>query len=223
MQAVALNGSPAVKDPIEALGVPHVEVGRILIDGREAGFSERLYGGEEVRVEAEPPTVAPQQPLREPLPATAFLLDGHLAALARRMRLVGLDTRCPPEAGDTELVEASRHERRWLLTRDRKLLCRGRLVHGYWIRSTAPGTQWLETLARFSLRGALQPFTRCIRCNGRLLPCADPERIARLPEGVRSRTREYVACSGCGRLYWRGSHYDRLRRMLDEAGLWRPR
>ena len=66
------------------------------------------------------------------------------------------------------LVRISLDERRILLTRDRELLRRRALTHGYEVRETAPRRQLVEVLDRFDLRRAAASFTRCLRCNERL-------------------------------------------------------
>ena len=89
------RGTPAVKDVVESLGVPHTEIDVILVDGESVGFGHRLRGGERVAVY---PTferfdVSSLTRLRpEPLRETKFIADVHLGKLARCLRLVGLDT-----------------------------------------------------------------------------------------------------------------------------------
>lgn len=213
------GGSPAVKDPIESLGIPHVEVGRITVDGREVGFGHRLQGGERVVVEADHPGLQPSIVLRAALPAPGFLLDVHLGCLARRLRMVGLDTAYDNNATDRSLVDQSLREHRRLLTRDRKLLCIARLDHGYWVRSTDCNQQLAEVVARFGLDRRLTPFTRCIACNGLLETCPTASVADRVPADVRARHARISRCTACGRCYWPGSHFDRMRALLDRLEL----
>lgn len=94
----ALFGAPAVKDVLEALGVPHPEVAFLLIDGAPAGFGQRLVGGERVAAYPEPGGLAFDPALRvSPAPQAPprFLLDGHLATLAASLRLFGFDAELP--------------------------------------------------------------------------------------------------------------------------------
>jgi uncharacterized protein with PIN domain len=84
--------------------------------------------------------------------AGGFVLDVHLGALARRMRLLGIDTAWPEEAGDPALVERADAERRVLLTRDRGLRARRALWAGAYVRGSDPDDQLDDVLDRF--RGA---------------------------------------------------------------------
>ena len=100
---------------------------------------------------------------------------------------------------------------------------RREVTRGYIVRSTDPSRQITEVLDRLDLRQRCRPFTRCIECNGPI-GALSPEKwgdeysaaMDRVPEGVRSWCREYFLCGGCGRIYWRGSHYDRLEKIVGE-------
>lgn len=212
-------GSPTVKDAIEALGVPHVEVALILVDGRPAPFSHRLEGGQ--RVAAFPAfrtlDISPLPPATPPPQAAAFVADVHLRKLARILRLLGLDVAFLPEAEDEELVRISVEENRILLTRDRQLLKHGRLTHGYFVRAEDPHRQAREVLRRFRLAGRVRPFTRCLEC-GASLAKVEKERVLHLiPPRTAAWLSDFVQCQGCGKLYWRGTHFRRLERILDEV------
>lgn len=214
------SGSPAVKDAIEALGVPHVEVDLILVNGRSVPFSYRLQPGDRVAVypmfeslDISPLTRLRPRPLRRP----AFVADVHLRKLARLLRLLGFDVVFRDNADDPELVELSVQEGRILLTRDRQLLKHGALTHGYFVRSERPVEQVREVIRRFDLAGQVRPFTRCLACGGDLVPVAKEEVIDRIPPRTAAWLDEYVLCQGCGKLYWRGTHYGRLERLVAEV------
>jgi len=211
------RGHPAIKDPIEALGVPHPEVGLIVVDGRAVGFGHPLAAGE--RVAVYPPLAALSVDdaalLRPPPPRPlAFVLDVHLGKLARRLRLLGIDTCYRNDFDDWEVVRVARDEARVVLTRDRKLLCIGGVVHGAWLRATDPERQVAEVVDRFGLAAELRPFTRCLECNGLLGAAAAEAVAAQVPEYVRRLCRVFAACADCGRVYWPGSHHARLTRWV---------
>jgi uncharacterized protein with PIN domain len=196
-----------LRDLIQSSGVPHVEVGRVLVGGDPAGW-ERVVGDGE-RVEA-----FPRYPLAEPPGVPRFLLDVHLGRLARYLRLGGIDAEHDPEADDPALVAASVGERRILLTRDRGLLMHARLRDGSFVRATDPIAQAAEVVGRFALRGLPAPFTRCMVCNHLLAAASREEAAGRVPDGVLAARREYRRCPGCGRIYWRGSHQARLEALV---------
>jgi uncharacterized protein with PIN domain len=152
-----------------------------------------------------------------PLRRVRFVLDGHLGRLAGYLRLLGFDTLCDGAWSDRDLVEISSEQHRILLTRDVGLLKHGSVTHGGFVRSTDPRRQLIQIVRRFQLSGRIEPFTRCMRCNGAIVPAEKSEVAARLPPRIRDRFDDYRACSGCGRVYWRGSHYDRLAEIVEEA------
>lgn len=209
-----IRGQPAVKDTIEALGVPHTEVDLILINGQSVGFDAQVQAGDRVAVypvfeslDIGPVTRLRAAPLRRP----AFVLDVHLGKLARLLRMLGFDARYHNDLSDPELVEIALRERRIILTRDVGLLKRGEVTHGYWVRSTAPMAQAREVVQRFDLRDRAAPFTRCIACNGELAPVDKAAVRSQLPPRVAEAHETFQQCRRCGKVYWRGSHYEQLR------------
>ena len=209
----SFDGTPAVKDTVEALGVPHTEIDLILVDGRSVRFSHRLHGGERVavypmfeRFDLRPLYRLRPRPLRRP----RFVLDVHLGTLARWLRLLGLDASYQRECDDAQLAAISARERRILLTRDVGLLKRSAVTRGHWVRATDPLRQIEEVIRAFSLQKDLQPFSRCTACNGVLRPAQRAEIAGRVPPRVHARFRRFVQCPRCDRIYWRGSHYARL-------------
>lgn len=213
----AFTGTPSVKDVIEALGVPHTEVDLVLADGESVGFGWRLHDGARVSVypvfetiDVASVTRVRAAPLREP----RFVLDVHLGRLARHLRMLGFDAVWEGDADDAALAATSARERRILLTRDRGLLKRRAVTHGYCVRSSAPAQQLAEVIRRLDLARAIAPFTRCIRCNGALAPVEKAEVADRLPPRVRERHQSFRRCGGCGRVYWAGTHHERMSRVV---------
>jgi uncharacterized protein with PIN domain len=218
----AFNGTPAVKDAIEALGVPHVEVDLVIVDGESVAFTRLLRGGERVAVYPvfERLDISPLTRLRpRPLRVTRFILDVHLGTLARYLRMVGFDTLYRTDYDDPDIVQLSVNEKRIVLTRDKGLLKHAALCRGHWLRSTVPREQLVEVLGAFDLGRTLRPFTRCLACNGMLHGVAKADVAERLPPRVMARFDELAQCGRCAKVYWRGSHYERMRRMVDSLGL----
>jgi uncharacterized protein len=213
----ACDGRSTVKDLIEALGVPHTEVDLILINSEPADFAHRLQDGDRVSVYPvfESFDVASVTRVRpEPLRETRFVLDTHLGRLAAYLRLLGFDTVYENHASDEDLARISRDRRRILLTRDRGLLKRSAVTHGHLMREASPGRQLAEVVERFDLRRKVRLFTRCLRCNTTLCQ-VDKEAVAgRVLERARALHTEFVMCGGCRRVYWKGSHYERMRSMI---------
>ncbi len=210
----------SVKDAIESVGVPHTEIGAIAVDGADAGWDRLLHGAEVVRalpvdhVAARDSRVTPP-PLPRPL---RFVADVHLGTLARRLRVVGIDTAWRNDATDDELVACMLTEDRVLLTRDRGLLMRRAVVHGALVRHDDPDEQLVEIAARFSLAGHAAPGTRCPRCNG-AVERADPDDVAAdLEPGTRAAGHDsFGRCRDCRRLYWSGAHADAIEDIIDRV------
>ncbi len=214
------KGTPSVKDTIEAIGVPHPEIDLILVDGESVGFGHLLRGGERVavypmfeRFDITALTHLRPQPLREP----RFVLDVHLGKLARYLRLLGFDTIYERDYRDATIAAISSGERRILLTRDRGLLKRSEVDRGYWLRSTEPRLQIAEVVRAFDLHKAVRMFTRCMVCNHSLETVPEASVRHDLPAGLRGQFGRISSCAGCGRLYWPGSHYDRLTNLVSQV------
>jgi uncharacterized protein with PIN domain len=210
----------SVKDLVEALGVPHTEVDHLLVNGRPVDFACTVRDGD--RIAAYPPfatlDVPPESRLGPPPQLEPrFVADVHLGRLAAYLRLAGFDTEYRNDFADRELVEISRREDRTVLTRDVGVLKHGAVTRGYFVRETQPGRQLVEVLRRFGLADRAAAFTRCVRCN-RVLARVSKEAIeASLPPRTREHYDEFSRCAGCGRVYWAGSHYSRMRVFLDVA------
>jgi hypothetical protein len=210
----SFSGRVAVKDMIESLGVPHTEVDLILAAGRSVDFSYLVQDGDRISVYPvfEAIDIAPLVQVRpEPLREPRFVLDTHLGRLGRYLRMLGFDTLYRNDYADDELARISSQEGRILLTRDRGLLKRAAVTHGYCVRATDPRRQVVEVLRRFDLFGAVTPFRRCMRCNGVLEPVDKAALVDQLPPRVRAAYEEFRRCRSCGQVYWKGSHYDRMR------------
>jgi uncharacterized protein with PIN domain len=210
-------GRAAIKDVIEAVGVPHTEIDLILVNGQSVDFAYLAQPGDRISVYPifESLDITPLNRLRpQPLRDTGFVLDIHLGRLASHLRLLGFDSLYRNDYGDEELARISSSERRILLTRDVGLLKRSLVTHGYFVRATNPQQQTAEVLRRFDLFGQISPFRRCLRCNGLLRP-VDKEAIAgRLPAEASRQYQEFRLCQSCQRIYWKGSHYQRLEQFI---------
>lgn len=217
--AYRFNGTPSVKDAVEAIGVPHTEVELIVVNGESVGWDYRLRDGDRVGVYPvfESFDVSPAIRLRErPLRDVRFVADVHLGKLARLLRMLGFDTVYRRDCSDAEIVAISTGERRIVLTRDRGILKTKSVTHGYWVRSSKPEVQLREVIGRFDLASGARPFDRCMACNGALVPVDKREVLDRLPRRTALHYEEFFRCASCGKVYWKGSHYDRMKNAVRE-------
>lgn len=206
------------KHMIEALGVPHTEVELILVNGESAGFDRVLADGDRVAVypKFEALDVTPLLRVRErPLRTTRFVADAHLGGLARLLRLAGFDTLYDNHFADDEIEALAASQERIVLTRDRELLKRRTITHGCYVRSLKPQMQLQEVIDRLDLAASVRAFRLCLTCNAPLRRIDRVEAQGRAPEGVLERHSQFVTCDVCRRVFWEGSHWERMRTLID--------
>ncbi|MGH2461997.1 MAG: Mut7-C RNAse domain-containing protein [Candidatus Limnocylindria bacterium] len=210
----------SVKDVIESHGVPHTELELILVGGESVDFSYQVQDGDRISVYPvfESFDVASVVRVRpEPMRQVRFVLDGHLGTLARYLRLLGFDTAYAPNPPDRELIRVATTEGRILLTRDVALLKHRSITHGHFVPSDDPRRQVLDVIARFQLGARLQPYSRCVACNGVLEPVVKEAIAHRLPPLTRQYIDRFWTCPDCGKDYWRGAHARELDRIVAAA------
>lgn len=212
-----LGSSRSVKDLIESLGVPHTEVDLIVVNGTSVDFSYRVRNGDRISVYPvfEALDITPLTRLRpHPLRLTRFVLDAHLGRLAAYLRMLGFDSLYRNDYTDPVLARISADDHRILLTRDRRLLMHKRVTHGYFVRAAQPQAQLVEVVGRFDLFDAFSSFTRCMHCNGLIARVPKEDIVEHLLPRTRAFYDEFWRCHDCGKLYWKGSHYLRMRQMI---------
>ena len=204
---VEFRGRQSIKHLVESLGVPHPEIGRVQINGQERSLDTITQ--DEDRVEVHPiQNGCPIEP--------RFVLDGHLGRLAAYLRMLGFDCLYRNDYEDQELAEILQREERILLTRDRRLLMRKAVVHGYCPRSLDSLTQLTEVIRCFALLKRIAPFHRCLRCNHPLETVPKEAVFDRLEPLTRLYFDEFRICPSCQQIYWKGSHYERMQEIVEK-------
>lgn len=207
------------KHMIEALGVPHTEVELILVNGESVGFDRLLKEGDRVAVypRFEAMDVTPLLRVREyPLREPRFIADAHLGGLAHMLRMMGFDTLYSNHFHDDEIVARAEMEGRIVLSRDRELLKRRNVTHGCYLHAQKAEQQLREIVERLDLARSAKPFTLCLHCNAPLRPVDKAVVLDRLPPRVKENYERFSTCDVCGRVYWEGSHWRNMRRVLDD-------
>jgi uncharacterized protein len=156
-------------------------------------------------------TKAREHPLRQP----KFILDVHLGKLANLLRMLGFDTLYRNDYTDNILCRISLKENRTLLSKDKSLIETESLTHAYLVRNKNSRLQLIEVLDRFQLFALTAPFTRCIECNLTLQKVDMVKILSRIPEKVKEWCTEYQWCSACNRIYWKGSHYQKMQEFIS--------
>ena len=220
-----LNGGNSLKHLIESAGIPHTEIELILVNGNSVGLDATVNANDRISVYPvfESIDVTPLIALRpEPLRKTRFILDVHLGKLALILRLLGFDAKFPGDIPDEDLARMSADENRILLTRDTMLLKRNIVTHGCWLHSQDPEEQAAEILKRLDLMNSVKPFTRCPDCGAFLEPVSKDSIIHRLEPLTKKYYNEFSICTDCGKIYWKGSHYEPLLKLLERLNIETP-
>ncbi|MBA7577999.1 hypothetical protein ES708_19855 [subsurface metagenome] len=209
----------SVKDAIESLGIPHTEIDLILVNGQSVSFDYHILPDDNISVYPvfESLDISRVTRLRnKPLRIPSFILDVHLGKLAKYLRMTGFDTLYENRLDDNEIVEIALREKRIILTRDIGLLKHKVVTHGYWIRSQKPVEQFTETARRFDLFSKFKPFRRCTVCNGLVKKTRKQSVIHQLKPRTKIYFDEFFKCSSCGKVYWKGSHFERMQKLIFE-------
>lgn len=213
------KGMPAIKNTIQAIGIPHGEVDLILVNGESVSFEYQMQGGEEISVypQFELIDISSVVKLRpKPLRETRFVVDVNLGKLAQKLRLLGFDTLFRNNFEDDEIIEISLNEKRIILTRDKGILKQNVVTHGYFTRNDDPKKQLTEVIERFQLQNSFRPFSRCSNCNGKLVTVSKSDLQAKVSNDTLNYYDEFWECTGCGKIYWEGSHFGRILNWLNE-------
>ena len=202
------NGPQSIKHLIESLSIPHTELGRLFANNRSIGIDYLVCDGDQIMVQG---TAEEMEAGEEP----HFVIDGHLGRLASRLRMLGLDCYYQNDFEDMELVRVSVNEHRTLLTRDRRLLMHKAIQQGCLIRSLETGQQLQEVYRRYGLKRWVKPFHRCLRCNHTLEAVPKMDVLPLLEPLTAKFYDEFHICPACKQIYWKGSHYDKMQKLIS--------
>lgn len=218
-----VHSGTTIKDAIESMGVPHCEISLIQVNSEPAGLNNTVENDSLVSVFP----YGYSMPVGERISAQPsrdgyqFIVDDHLGKLATDLRMLGFSCFIRKQSVTArEMVNLANREDAVLLSRNRTLLMHRELRKGRIIRSTIPDEQVMEVLHRFDLSHELKPFSRCLICND-LLEKAEYQMVieeapAKVLDHLKNRIEEFRHCPGCGRLYWPGSHLDRMKNKVND-------
>lgn len=148
-----------------------------------------------------------------------FIVDSNVGRLATWLRIAGFDTLFAKSIDDNRLVRIALDEDRVLLTKDRQILKRRLVTSGrlkvILIEDDEVKAQLRQVLATLNLAGQLRPFSLCVECNEPLVPREREEVEELVPPYVFQTQTQYMQCPGCLRIYWRGTHWERMSRELE--------
>ena len=216
-----LSRRASIKDIIEAVGIPHTEIGAIEKKGSQLDFNYLPEPGEKLDiypVAAGAAATAPSLLRAGPPEGHRFLVDINVARLAGLLRLAGFDTdsvrdweRTPAKR---EIARQSSDSGRILLSRDRELLKHREVDYGRLVRAHYPTAQLYEIVHLFGLHSELAPFSRCLRCNGLLEEVDKQSVMERLEPLTKKYYFSFRRCGSCTQIYWKGSHHEKMKALL---------
>ena len=207
-----LQRRASIKDILEAHGVPHTEIGCLLADTKEIGFEHVPAPGEKISIlPVKAPVNVSRPTLLRPVSYTEvkFIVDVNAGKLAMLLRMLGQDTLWSNSYRDRDVAELAAREQRIVLSKDRGLLKRKSIVHGRLIRASDPDQQLREVVELYGLDTTCR-FARCLRCNKTLNPVPKSQILHRLQPKTRKYFDHFEICPGCGRIYWKGSHWEKM-------------
>ncbi len=219
---LSLPYKASIKDIIESLGVPHTEVGRIIVDGETVDFGFIPLHGQTIVINGiDAPFDVFHSSLLRPFPLSAwrFIVDLNVAKLASLLRMLGFDTAYSPHFSDRRIALIAAYENRIVLSKDIELFKRKKITFGRWIHATHPDDQLIEVIHFFGIKGPFNPFSRCLNCNMPLEPVSKKEIEDRLEPNTRKYFNDFKICRRCDQIFWQGSHFDEMCRRLQKAGI----
>jgi uncharacterized protein with PIN domain len=149
-----------------------------------------------------------------------FITDAMLGKLTRWLRMLGHDVNYFRSAADEKLVEMAKSEKRVLLTRDHELyqqaVARG--LDAVLVEATDDAGKLADLAGRFGFMLEIDlSVSRCPKCNARIEAVPKEVVVDEIPETTSLYYDEFWKCPLCGQVYWRGAHWKRIEKTLEEA------
>lgn len=154
-------------------------------------------------------------PGQVPADGIKFIADVHLGRLARYLRLCGFDTYFDTTADDRRIIDISLTQNRIILSRDKELVNNRNVADSYRVTSSNPVEQLGSVIERYNLKTIIRPFTRCLLCNGEVVHIEKEKIEVDLQPDTRKYFKEFYRCEQCGKIYWEGSHYERMKKFIN--------
>jgi uncharacterized protein with PIN domain len=149
-----------------------------------------------------------------------FITDGMLGKLTRWLRILGHDVEYTGSMDDKELMQKAKKEDRVLLTRDVELfkqaIAKG--AEAFLIEDPNQTANLASLAKRFKIKLEVNvKISRCPKCNGTIRTVSKSEIADKIPLTTSSNYNEFWQCQQCAQVYWRGAHWNRIQKTLDEA------
>ncbi len=152
---------------------------------------------------------------------TRFIVDTNVGKLAKWLRIMGYDALFINGIDDDQLIKIALEEKRIILTRDTHIFERriASKLKGILIENDDIWTQLRQVVHTLNLRYKRRQFTLCIGCSQALIPKEKEEVRELVPPYVFQTQSKYMQCPTCGKIYWRGTHWQRMRKELERLAV----
>jgi len=217
-----LTRKASVKDIIESFGIPHTEIGHIAFNKKEINFSYIPSAPGLLNVQSvEPPfnVLFPTFLRPFPLKRFKFLADVNVIKLGRLLIILGFDVHYSSSLSDHEIVEIAETESRIILTRDTALLKRRKIIFAKRIKADHPYEQLIETIRFFGMEKQISFLSRCTNCNCKLVGVSKAMINHLLEPKTKQFFDTFVQCPQCNNVFWKGSHFENIKKKMVSIGL----
>ena len=147
-----------------------------------------------------------------------YICDQMLGTLAKWLRIFGFDTfYANSEMDDTELIDISKKEKRILITRDKNLLqiARKEKLKVIEINTTDIDQQINKVINQVKIAPS-KILSRCILCNTKIDEIKKDEVKKKVPKRVFEANEKFWFCPKCNKIYWKGSHYEKMIEKIND-------
>ncbi len=148
-----------------------------------------------------------------------FVVDAMLGNLARKLRLLGYDSKYDSSIDDSDLIKMAEKQRRIIVTKDENLSKNAEKIG---IMSVLiRGNDEIEQILQIATKVGLSNFTidtnssRCVDCNGKLGSIDKIRIMNKVPSGIYERQEKFWMCSNCRKIYWEGTHFEKLQEFVQ--------
>lgn len=148
-----------------------------------------------------------------------FIADGMLGSLARKLRIYGFDVLYDAEILDENILTIAKDDDRIILTSDKDLHNRALLndLKSIFLSEDEDEDRVASVFKRVGLKPELNPMnSRCPLCNGDIKE-VDKNKVKNVPESILKKHDHFYSCVGCGKTYWIGSHWLRLKKFSEDV------
>ncbi len=134
--------------------------------------------------------------------------------------MLGYNTLFNNGADDNELIRNALREGRILLTRDTGIMARRVVTTGkvkaLLVKSDDVTEQLWQVVRALNLEPESEPFSICIECNVPLIQRGKEEVRGLVPPHVFRNHEQFVQCPECRRVFWRGTHWQKMMAEIED-------